>query len=88
MQGIKPCPYCGGEVEVVKLVKKPGEKEQPYRIECRMCRSLVSRGRKFPVETVADGEERIRNYDVFMTDRFAPSGWGHKKNGGISRYEM
>lgn len=32
MQNIRPCPYCGGEVEVVKLDKKKNEKVQNYRI--------------------------------------------------------
>ena len=87
MQGVRGCPYCGGEVEVVKLVKRPNEKEQPYRIECRNCRALVSRGQKFPVETVAEGKQRIHDYDIFMEDGFAPRGWGHKHFGGAPIYD-
>ena len=72
MQGIRPCPYCGGEVEVVKLNRKPGDKTDFYRIECRSCRKLVSRGTRFPYETPDDGEERIHQYEEFVKERYYP----------------
>lgn len=91
MIGVKPCPYCGGEVEVVKLVKtaqeKADKKPQPYRIECRSCHALVARGQGFPIETLTDAEERIRDYDNFMANQFAPVGWGHKRSGGAPKYD-
>ena len=76
MIGVKPCPYCGGEVEVVKLVKNERERKerlpQPYRIECRHCHRLVARGRKFEIETVFEGEQRLKDYDAFMNNLFPP----------------
>lgn len=63
MLGIRPCPYCGAEVEMVKLIKRKDEKRQPYRIQCKRCRALVARGEGFPVETLSDAEERIKDYN-------------------------
>lgn len=91
MIGVKPCPYCGGEVEVVKLIKtaqeKRDEKPQPYRIECRKCRALVARGQGFPIETLTEMEERIKDYENYISNKFAPMGWGHKKSGGAPKYD-
>ena len=91
MKNVKPCPYCGGEVEVVKLVKNAQEKmdrkPQPYRIEWRSCHALVARGRGFPIETFAEAEERIRDYEKFMSDKFPTHGWGHKQMGGAPKYD-
>lgn len=86
MIGIKPCPYCGGEVEVVKLSKKQDDISQPYRIECRKCHALVARGQKFPIETIADGKERIADYKKYMDNCFAPVGWGKKRSPGVPKY--
>lgn len=71
MQGIKPCPYCGSEVEMVKLPhdKKDIIKGDIFRIECRTCRALVARGRRFPNETLEDEEERIRQYEEANKDK-------------------
>ena len=67
MTGITPCPYCGGEVEVIKLCKKKGkEKKDPYRIECRKCRALVARGFGFPDEPEAQSKLRLKEYDEYM----------------------
>lgn len=63
MQNIRPCPYCGGEVEMVKLIKRTNEKRQPYRIQCMTCKKLVARGEGFPVETLSDAENRIKDYN-------------------------
>jgi hypothetical protein len=72
MQGIKPCPYCGGEVEMVKLNKKRGEKKDYFRIECRQCHKLVVRGIGFSNETLDDSQERIKQYEKFVKDRLYP----------------
>ena len=66
MQGLNPCPYCGGEVEIVKLNKKKAKDEPLYRIECLHCRKLVARGIGFPIESREKAEERIRQYDEYM----------------------
>lgn len=91
MKGVKPCPYCGGEVEVVKLGKTAQEKKekkpQPYRIECRHCHALVARGQGFPIESLSDMEERIRDYNNYMADKFYPTGFRHKKIGGVPNYD-
>ena len=73
MLGVRPCPYCGGEVEVVKLIPVLHDKtEEVYRIECKRCRRLVARGIKFPDETDAEGAERILQYKNYQAKRFAP----------------
>ena len=75
MKNILPCPYCGGEVEVVKLVKRSTDKDkrfQPYRIECLHCRKLVARGDKFPDESKSDGALRIKQYEEFIAKQLAP----------------
>ena len=72
MENVKPCPYCHGEVEVVKLVKKKEEKLQPYRIECRHCHRLVARGQGFPIETLTEAQERIKDYEAFMRRVWSP----------------
>lgn len=70
MLGVKPCPYCGGEIEMVKLVmsekEKNEKKPQPYRIECRRCRALVARGQGFPVESKSEVKERIDQYNEYI----------------------
>lgn len=62
MKNIRPCPYCGGEVEVVKLGKKKNETRQPYRIQCMRCKQLVARGEGFPIETLSETKDRINDY--------------------------
>lgn len=87
MLNIRPCPYCGGEVEVVRIPdivtytyktdKKTGKKEKiehrekQYRIECKHCRTLVAKGTKFEKETKAEGLERIKQYEAETEKRFA-----------------
>ena len=66
MEGIKPCPYCNGAVELVKLNKKKGEKQDKFRVECRKCRKLVERGRGFPCESKEAANERIEQYERIM----------------------
>lgn len=63
MQGIRPCPYCGREVEVIRLAndKKTGKKQ--YRIECKGCHRVVGKGLGFPADTVEEAKERIRQYE-------------------------
>lgn len=91
MKNVKPCPYCGGEVEVVKLIKTAQEKKdnkpQPYRIECRHCHALVARGQGFPIESLTEMEERIRDYNNYIANKFAPVGFGHKQIGGAPKYD-
>lgn len=72
MLNIRPCPYCGGEVEVVKLIKKPKEERQPYRIQCMRCRQLVARGEGFPIETMSEAEERINDYNREIERLWSP----------------
>lgn len=73
MLGVRPCPYCNGEVEVVKLIPVLQDKtEEVYRIECKKCRKLVARGIKFPDETDAEGAERILQYKNYQAEKFAP----------------
>lgn len=76
MEGVRPCPYCGGEVEVIKLRKNEEErkwkKPQPYRIQCYRCHAVVARGQKFKIETVSEGEERIRQYDEYIARVWDP----------------
>ena len=71
MKNIKPCPYCGGEVEVVKL-KNDKKKRPQYRIECRNCRQLVAKGLKFEKETDQEGKERIKQYEEVISKRMYP----------------
>ena len=85
MQGIRPCPYCGGEVEVVKLNKKRGEKKDFYRIECRSCRKLVVRGIGFPIETPKEAEERIKQYEKFVNERYYPGRSTRIKQSKVAR---
>ena len=66
MKGINPCPYCRGEVEMIKLCPKPKEKPPIYRIECRKCRALVARGTGFPNEPKSLEIERIRQYEAII----------------------
>ena len=78
MKGVRPCPYCGGEVEVIKLGKNTDErmqnKPQPYRIQCYQCRAVVARGQKFPHESYWEGQERIQQYEEYITRMSAPYG--------------
>ena len=76
MDGVLGCPYCGGEVEVIKLVKKKDEKKTPYRIECRKCRELVARGFGFAIESKEKQKQRIRDYEKYM-DHY----YGHNHEG-------
>lgn len=65
MRDVLPCPYCGGEVEVVRLKDKvEGKlKTKIYRIQCMQCKAVVPFGTKFPDESDEDGEKRIQQYD-------------------------
>ena len=64
MENIRPCPYCGGEVEVVKLIKRENETQQPYRIQCYRCHATVARGIGYSGETPTEAKERIRQYEA------------------------
>lgn len=66
MKGLNPCPYCGGEVEVVRLNRKRMADPPMYRIECRKCHALVARGTGFPDESKAKAKERIQQYEDEM----------------------
>ena len=66
MDGVKPCPYCGGRVEIIMLPNYKGERKRQYRIECYQCRRLVARGQKFPIESKTAGDERIRQYKELL----------------------
>ena len=73
MLGVKPCPYCDGEVEVVKLNKKHNKDAQLYRIQCQRCHALVAKGTKFECETDEQGAERIRQYEAEIKRIWAPN---------------
>ena len=82
MEGLNPCPYCGAEVEMVKLGKTQKEikeekeaksqkkkytpKPTEFRISCKRCGKTVARGRKFDIETDKQGEERIQQYEAYI----------------------
>lgn len=74
MKGVRPCPYCGGEVEVIKLEMYPEEKKakQLYRIQCYVCHATVARGRKFPIESSYYGKKRIKEYDNYIREMYGP----------------
>lgn len=72
MEGLRPCPYCGGEVEMIKLQAKKKEKSPIFRIECLQCRQLVARGYLFPIESMSEGEERIAQYNEIIKDKLSP----------------
>ncbi len=80
MKGVNGCPYCGGEVEVVKLTKKKRERGEIYRIECRKCRKLVARGVKFEIESKEEGAVRIKQYKAFIKDKTCVCDVGMKRN--------
>ena len=73
MNGINRCPYCGGEVEMVKLNKKRKTDTDMFRIDCRSCHYVVPKGRRFPGESKADEDERIAQYEKIMKDYYAPA---------------
>ena len=66
MLGLNPCPYCGGEVELVKLNKKRLKDPDLYRVECLHCRRLTARGKGFENESPKMAEERIDQYKQIM----------------------
>lgn len=74
MIGVKGCPYCNGEVEVVRLNKKKGDTFQPYRVECLKCRRVAARSEGgFEIETPAKMKERIADYEVFIQHQLYPN---------------
>ena len=73
MKNIRPCPYCGGEVEVIKLVKRKNEIGPVYRIECMKCRKLVARGKKFDIESEDAGKKRIKEYNEVQRKLLYPN---------------
>ena len=54
MKDVRPCPYCGSEVEVVRVKDDPKTGKRRFRIECRHCRALVANGIGFPNETLKE----------------------------------
>ena len=64
MLNILPCPYCGGEVEVVRLANKGKQKQ--YRIQCMKCHALTAKGTKFEKETEDQGLLRISQYEQVL----------------------
>jgi len=74
MRDVLPCPYCGGEVEVVRLRDKvEGKlKTKIYRIQCMQCKAVVPFGTKFPDESEEDGEKRIKQYEKHIDRVWSP----------------
>ena len=72
MLNINPCPYCGGEVEVVRLNRKKETDEPKYRLSCNHCHALVACGLKFEKETDEEGRERIKQYEAVTAKRMSP----------------
>lgn len=68
MKGLHPCPYCGGEVELIKLNKKKPKDPELFRIECLRCHALTARGRGFEKESSKMAEERITQYKAIMNE--------------------
>lgn len=71
MQGIRPCPYCGGEVEMVRLNRKKANETPAYRLSCYQCRAVVARGTGFPQETDEEKNERIRQYEEEVAKKYS-----------------
>ena len=69
MKNVRPCPYCGGEVEVVRMPDKK-DKSKNYRIECMQCRRLAY-GIKFEIESEYEGKERIKEYEEVLNKRLS-----------------
>lgn len=65
MEGVRPCPRCKGEVEVVRMPDKKGQKT--YRIQCMRCGYTVGRGLGFEEETKQQAEERIKQYEEYIS---------------------
>ena len=68
MLGLNPCPYCGGEVELVKLNKKKPKDPDLYRVECLHCRALTAKGKGFENERPKLEEQRIDQYKQIMKE--------------------
>lgn len=74
MIGVKGCPYCGGEVEVIRLNKKKTDEFQPYRVECKKCHRVAARSEGgFPIESSLDMKERIQDYERYMEKVWYPN---------------
>lgn len=71
MKGLNPCPYCRGEVEIVKLNRKHKSDKPMYRIECLQCRKLVEKGTGFPGEPWIVSKERIDQFEELQKDKYA-----------------
>lgn len=72
MVGVRHCPYCDGEVEVVRMNRKKETDEPRYRISCNHCHALVASGLKFEKETDEEGRERIEQYEAIIAKRMSP----------------
>jgi len=70
MEGLRPCPRCGSEVEVIKC-KDTKTKKIYYRIQCYGCKYTVAKGFKYPEETDEEGKERIRQYHEYLENYYA-----------------
>ena len=57
---------------MVKLNRKPNEKRDVYRIECKRCKALVARGEGFAGETISEAKERIADYNREIARVFDP----------------
>ena len=68
MKGLRPCPYCGGEVEIVKLNKKKGKPYPLYRLQCHQCKRVAIGNGGFPRESLIEAEERINQYNDIMSN--------------------
>lgn len=80
MEGIVPCPYCDGEVEMVKLKARETERDPIFRIECRRCHQLVARGYSFPIETKEIEQKRIAQYEEIMKQKLTPMFYRYYKH--------
>ena len=66
MKGIKECPYCHGEVEVIRLANDKQTGKKMYRIQCLQCNRTVGRGLGFADETKEEAMERIKQYETVL----------------------
>ena len=62
MEGLRPCPKCKGEVEVIRMPDLKGQKT--YRIQCRRCGYTVGRGLGYKEESKEQQMERIKQYEA------------------------
>jgi uncharacterized protein with PIN domain len=62
MDGIRPCPYCNGEIEMKQLDNDPYDNHEVFSIRCKKCGAYVVKGQGFAGELKAEANERILQF--------------------------